>query len=914
MQSSLFRFSLPFVLLASIPLLQFACVRSSAVNVSNTSGTTASKMERNVAKAALAKLKADLLAEGATSVDAKAIVANAYAEMEKVVSFLALNDDRNSVRLFQALTRGAIYALRDHGTDDQKKRFAKVIAKSCVSSFEEHIGDLQGVSRVDVYAAVAAEAVGTIKQALPAALVNAAAADVLVVVIASMQQAGGAEADMTTVVSSAKDALAGAGVSQGEIDNIIAQVPTVARPSPTPSVTSTGDRWYLLPQNTAGYDSIASNYMHDVVVSNGKIFVGTNAGLSISSDGGSTWITKTTANGLGSNNVGNLSVSNGVVYASTTGGLSISSDGGSTWITKTVVDGLGSNDVGTVRVYGNKIYAATETSVSVSTDGGGTWVARGAGNGGEFEEIFVDGNVIYASIYLHKDVDGDESRGFYTSLNDGVTWVRKSFPGSEWVEGIFVSNGKIFLGTSSGLLISSDGGSSWVKKTTADGLGDDNVGRIFGFGGAIYTGTGWDSDEGLSISTDGGATWATKTTANGLWDDGIRAVFVSDGKIYVISSEYDSPNSRLCISSDGGDSWRVVPGAKYAIGQHWLGELILAGSRFFWNNPDGLQHSADGGATWKTITQESGLGVDEVNDLIAVGDYLFAATDGGVAISQNGGETWVTKTSSNGLGSNRVSRLVALDGIIYAATSGGLSSSSDNGSTWTTKTSADGLAGSSVRDVAVSGGKVFAATDGGLSVSMNGGSSWATKIDSCGAEYPGEIRSVQVAGNSVFATCEYQVLDDVWSFVERSRLFVSLDGGSTWGEKSTSDGPGNERVFRVFISGGVVFVAGRDGYPGSVPWGVSFSTDGGATWTTKTVTDGLGSNDVTDVLVSDGKFYAGTAEGISISDDGGKTWSSKTGPYSFGRAHVGHLFVLEKSIYASTGNGLAVLNPTVPTR
>ena len=67
--------------------------------------------------------------------------------------------------------------------------------------------------------------------------------------------------------------------------------------------------------------------MYSVYVVGSNIYAATeNGGLSISTDGGTTFTSKTTANGLGNNLVQGVYVDDTNVYAATNGGLSISTD------------------------------------------------------------------------------------------------------------------------------------------------------------------------------------------------------------------------------------------------------------------------------------------------------------------------------------------------------------------------------------------------------------------------------------------------------------------------------------------------------------------------------------------------------------------------------------------------------------
>jgi len=123
------------------------------------------------------------------------------------------------------------------------------------------------------------------------------------------------------------------------------------------------------------------------------LFVGTNGGLSVSTDNGASFTNRTTANGLGSNAVRAVYYANEVLYVGTTGGLSMSTDGGNTFTNKTTAAGLGNNIVQDIMVVGQYVYAGTSGGISISTDGGETFTNYGLAAG--------LANVITQAVYVH---------------------------------------------------------------------------------------------------------------------------------------------------------------------------------------------------------------------------------------------------------------------------------------------------------------------------------------------------------------------------------------------------------------------------------------------------------------------------------------------------------------------------------
>jgi len=168
--------------------------------------------------------------------------------------------------------------------------------------------------------------------------------------------------------------------------------------------------FFLIPQNLSSYNEIPSNFINSVFVSSGTTYIATaDAGISISSDNGDHWFSKTTANGLGSNNVYGLTVSEKTIYAATSNGLSISTDNGVHWVNKTTADGLGNNFITSVYATGNTMYATTiDSGLSISTDNGVHWINKTTtdGLGSNFVlGVFSYGNNIYVATSMGLSVN-----------------------------------------------------------------------------------------------------------------------------------------------------------------------------------------------------------------------------------------------------------------------------------------------------------------------------------------------------------------------------------------------------------------------------------------------------------------------------------------------------------------------------
>jgi len=251
------------------------------------------------------------------------------------------------------------------------------------------------------------------------------------------------------------------------------------------------------------------------------------------------------AAGLGSNSLNDVFVDDyGIIYAATINGLSISYDGGLSFINKTESDGIGDVNISSVfvDVY-NNIYACNKFGLSISIDAGDSFInvddSVGLGDK-DVNDVFVDeAGIIYVAT----------KKGLSISTDNGASFINRGESdglGNKIVKGIYVHEGIIYAATAKGLSISNDGGVSFINRDSFYGLGDDITTQVFVDDlDYIYVAT----PQGLSISTDHGLTFTNKTEAEGLGDQNVNGVYVNNNVIYVAT------DNGLAVSLNGGVSF-----------------------------------------------------------------------------------------------------------------------------------------------------------------------------------------------------------------------------------------------------------------------------------------------------------------------------------------------------------------------
>ncbi|MVM31322.1 hypothetical protein GO755_14860 [Spirosoma sp. HMF4905] len=260
-----------------------------------------------------------------------------------------------------------------------------------------------------------------------------------------------------------------------------------------------------------------STFVRSVYTVGNTIYVATDGGLSISTNGGSSFTNYTTSNNLGSNMVFRVYVVGTKIYAATTNGLSISTDGGAHFSTTT--SGLGSSFVTGVYSLGSTVFVSTLGGLGISTNGGISFVNKTTDNGlghNTVYGVYAVGNTIYAAT----------AGGVSISTNGGTSFTNTSVgTGNNYATSVYAVGNTVYAATyGGGLSISTNNGASYIHKTTADSLGSNTVWSVYALGNTIYAATA----TGLSISTNGGASF-TNHYLNG---HGVYDSYVANNIIY----------------------------------------------------------------------------------------------------------------------------------------------------------------------------------------------------------------------------------------------------------------------------------------------------------------------------------------------------------------------------------------------
>ncbi|MEF7614153.1 sialidase family protein [Aquincola sp. MAHUQ-54] len=387
------------------------------------------------------------------------------------------------------------------------------------------------------------------------------------------------------------------------------------------------------------------------------------------------------------------------------------------------------------------------------------------------------------------------------------------------------------------------------------------------YGGTRIT-SGLDTDRNGSLAA--GEVAATSYVCNGAgvtWSNVVSdtSVQMASHMGYIASNTTTEVAFSLPVSPAIGDIVRVKGG----LGVGWkitqaAGQSIDLGDLRTWSSLSGqawTELPVQIGVGWETFVASSSSG----QTVAAVTRWL---TD--VGVSKDGGATWALTT----LGPNVRDVAVSPNGkVMYVSTldpANGMYVSSDEGATWAART----LLTDVIDAAAYTNGVVAIGTLGGITApyrSTDGGVSWTSLLPT-GAPPSACWRSIAVSADGQHIA----IGGNGNGSCSAIPVFVSHDAGVSWIASDATNGPPQNRIQMVAISGSgnTVVVGSSDG-----GIGLRVSTDGGRTYRQSTITDGLYPELTGKIALSaDGRRMVApaTSSRVYTSNNTGYTWSVQT--------------------------------------
>lgn len=561
---------------------------------------------------------------------------------------------------------------------------------------------------------------------------------------------------------------------------------------------------------------------------------------------------------------------------------------------------------------------------------------------------------------------------FLLSLCPSLTaqWQPTEGPRGDWVEGIALHKGQLYLKTlDTGLLTSSMDTISWEASGT--GLADDLRIVHFALGDTLYVA----ADQGMYQTADGGNSWQ-KLSGSPLDTLFIYSFLNQNGRIYAGTKQ------GLYYSDDSLQTWTSSTLGLPDDGIIFIAQLdtvVYAGT-----SSEGVFKSTDNLATWTPMNQGLEHSFLNVRGMAVVDSFLFMATQDALYRATNQSTSW--DSTMNGIpihpfwvSRSRFSLVQSEGSTLYTYFSNkegsGLYFSTDLGTTWsktddnrpmpsvassllvrgdtfdlgfrsfvgffrstdagaTWEAKVEGQRKVLVKSISAIGSNLFAGTSGGLLMySGDGGTSWEDRNTGLRGmsfwdlqSFNDQIFLINDKGIDTspdwgqtwtpFVTgpiSDFAIQDSffVMASLQEQAVYRSWDAGNTW--DSTSVNFGEMRGLTIAISDSNIFIGTAHGYFPGTRSKLYYSGDFGASWTERSEwLDSLSLFEprLVGLYTIEGELFASIdLHGIYRSSDLGLTWTDVNigkDPVSISR-QVTDLEYIDGKLYAATsGNGLHV--------
>jgi photosystem II stability/assembly factor-like uncharacterized protein len=546
-------------------------------------------------------------------------------------------------------------------------------------------------------------------------------------------------------------------------------------------------------------------------------------------------------NGLFNLNVNTFAVSGGKLFVGTEAGVSVSTNNGESW--RSANSGINAHSIGIIGVKDNRLLVGAGRDVYASADNGNTWTLYKD----PIEPAALQIPPEWERGSLNKQIDclaaindviiAGTGGGVFRSIDRGQTWeeASKGLPYGERgslapsINTLAVIGAKIYAGVDDcGLFFSDNQGRSWTEATRD--LRGLTVNGLVRKGEKLFAAT-W--EDGVFVSLDQGRHW--KATG----------AFFPEKKIFSLAGIGDHlltwTTDGIYLSTDEGRSWMA---SETGLTDQYGHSFVVSGAKIFAETTNGILVSSDQGRNW---TKLSVIGENLAIFALAVsGGRLYAGTHNGVFLSTDNGRSWTQLAIIDFRYFSREVRSLAVSGtnILAGSVRGNIYLSPDLGQSWTMVNVGVDPPGTLVPGIFTEhtvvlnvsvdwAPRLIAGKDNGLFVSTNRGQTWRPTI------LAGQVATIKVIGSTIFAGGGFA----------GGGVLISRDNGLSW--TPSNAGLDKDNYVNAFaVKGGSIYLAGN---------GVYVSSDGGRSWAP--INEGLTELDARQLVANDTHLFVTTYHG-----------------------------------------------------
>ncbi len=248
-------------------------------------------------------------------------------------------------------------------------------------------------------------------------------------------------------------------------------------------------------------------------------------------------------------------------------------------------------------------------------------------------------------------------------------WVHTNGP-RVTVQSFAVISKNLFAGTSSGVFLTTDYGTTWTQVNA--GLADTGVSALAAIGTNLFASTA----SGVFLSTNNGTSW--NQVNNGLTDTAINRLAVVGTNLFGATN-----GGGIFVTTNNGTSWTTADGSVFQ--NAFISLLAGTGTSLFASSTSNsiIYRSTDNGTSWAPADS----GIATANAIIQSGSNFIAGGVSGLYVSTDNLVSW-NPVAFTVLGSNvQIAGFATQGATVFGVAYNAVVEGSGNGTSWSNITS-----------------------------------------------------------------------------------------------------------------------------------------------------------------------------------------------------------------------------------